>query len=142
MLFSGIKLSRPHVMNLAKIIFMMLLLFANYFFVLSNCLHLFIYFVSLSCGTGLGIWMTYKVPLKTSKNENRFEIPGSYFPLMFFMSFFILKCIFGYGHATNSKIFNQYLWLETLINGVFSGYLLGWLVYLLYFIRKRNRCSI
>ncbi|MGI4851223.1 MAG: hypothetical protein ACRYGR_04715 [Janthinobacterium lividum] len=138
LIFIGIKLSRPHIIYLPKLTLITLLLFVlNYFSSFSSVIsYLWIYCLAISCGAGLGIWTTYKMPLKILRNKSGLEVPGTYFPLILFMAFFVFKYTFGYGHATNPRFFNQYAFVEILINGGFSGYFFGRLIYFIYFYKK------
>lgn len=53
------------------------------------------------------------------------ELPGTYWSLIIFISFFVIKYIFGYIAATNQALYNDIQIFELYISGLFSGYFLG-----------------
>lgn len=63
--------------------------------------------------------------LKRDTKTTSIIIPGSYQTLVVMLSFFTIKYIFGFLHATNPTIALQYKLIDLMISGSLTGFLLG-----------------
>jgi len=127
LVFLGLKATYDRVVYIPKLfIIPTILIGLQYKIYLSgNYFSLIIYLIFLMVGIGIGILSAATIATKVYKETKTMEISGNYSTLLILLSLLFTQYIFGYLHATNPIVANQFASLEISINAIFSGYFLG-----------------
>ena len=131
LLLVGFKATKNRIVYLPKLLVIPLVLLGlKYQILFSEEIWLYLGFVLM--GFLIGLIMTTKSFIKILKDSKSIELPGSYSVMVILLLFFTVKYIFGYLNATDFDLYTKYLFVETSISGLISGYFLGKLAYYLY----------
>ena len=122
--YVGIQATKERIVSIPKLFIIPIILIAlRYNVFLSD--HAALCGFSICGGTGLGFWVTTKNSGIILKEISSVKLPGSYITLVFLLSFFLLKYVFGYLSSAHNPIAVEYAYIEVLLSSLLTGYFLG-----------------
>ena len=140
LVFVGIKASKTRIVFIPTL-FIAPVVFTgmNYKFFLSSFYILGGYLACLSLSTFLSFHAMKKVKVKYAAQKLSIELPGTFTTMGILLAFFFLKYIFGFMSYANPTLYSDWKFLEVILTGTFTGYLLGKsLRYLYLYLNKKT----
>ncbi|MBH1989860.1 MAG: hypothetical protein I8H80_01635 [Alphaproteobacteria bacterium] len=123
-MYVGIQATKERIVWIPKLFIIPIILIAlKYQVFLSE--HALLSGLSICGGTGLGFWVTTKNSGIILKEISSVKLPGSYITLVFLLSFFLLKYVFGYLSSAHNPIAVEYASVDVIVSSVLTGYFLG-----------------
>ncbi len=129
----GIKALRPQAVSLQRLMMIPVIFLAWSLYSLNKRYNIFIstpivgFFLSvLALGVVIG-WSAFYRGIKVNKSTQLVYLPGSIYPLLLYMAFFILKYCIGFTYALWPHMqANMFFWMtdiisSALISGIFGG---------------------
>ena len=134
LLVVGIKATKERDVYLPKLFIIPVVLTAMKYKIFINAtMDIWItYFITLIIGLMIGYMVASREKIEVSNMMVRLQ--GSYQTLIILLLFFSVKYIFGYLNAAHPELIAEYLNIEIVCSGIFSGYFLGKAVRYLKFI--------
>lgn len=125
LVFIGIKATKRRTFQPMKLFIMPIIFIGiNYKLIpLADNLGTYIFSLVTGCLTGFTIGL--KTPIKIYQDLKLIELPGNYYTISLLLLFFVIKYTIGYFKATDPSMFGLYLYIDSLISGLISGYFYG-----------------
>lgn len=124
LLFVGINSLKQNIVYLPKLFIIPFVLLAiKYKAFLSGEAVVFFLVIAMASLGSFFIHANNKVEIV--KNSQSVQVPGSYSTLIILLSFFFVKYYFGYLKSADPDLALKYSFIENIISGLFSGYLIG-----------------
>ena len=94
--------------------------------------------LSLGVGALIG-WSFCSKGIKIESKKLLIEIPGSWYPMILYMLFFILKYILGFTYAVRPELrINPLFWgIDSFASGIITGIFLGRLIHIMKLVRQK-----
>jgi len=126
LIYIGIRATTTRIVPLiSQFIMPIFFIGQNYQLLLKGLPLLTAYILGICAGLFIGLYIGLKTHIKIIKNSRSVEIPGNYQTLALILSYFCIRYFFGFLYATNPILALKYSPYETIIIGVFSGFVLG-----------------